>query len=192
MNCSQCGNTLAEGSVSCPQCGTPVPGAPAQMSGAPAGGGAAAVSLQGFNFNMARVSQADKITGIASVVLLIALFLPWFSWSDAFISISVSGMAAHGYLWLVFLLCLAIVGFLVLSAGFDELPFQLPVGREMVLLAVTGLNLLLVLIAFFVNPVALAAGVGWSFGAFIALIAAIAACVPLALPVIQARRAARS
>jgi hypothetical protein len=31
--------------------------------------------------------------------------------------------------------------------------------------------------------------VGWSFGAIIALIAAIAACAPLAIPVIRARSA---
>jgi hypothetical protein len=63
-------------------------------------------------------------------------------------------------------------------------------GREMLLLVATGVNLLLVLIAFFLNPVTtLSTGVGWSFGAIIALIAAIVACAPLAVPVIRARSA---
>lgn len=189
MNCSQCGTALAEGSAACRQCGAPVPGGQSQASGMPSpAGGPASAALQGFNFDAGRLSQADKITGIASAVLLISLFLPWFSWSDSIISISVSGMQAHGYLWLVFLLCLAIVGFLVLAAGFDQMPVQLPLGREMLLLVATGVNLLLVLIAFFLNPVTtLTTGVGWSFGAILALIAAVAACAPLAVPAIRAR-----
>jgi hypothetical protein len=191
MNCSQCGAALAEGSAACPQCGTPVSGGQPQVSGAASpAGGATAAALQGFSFDAGRLSQADKITGIASVVLLISLFLPWFSWSDSIISISINGMTAHGYLWLVFLLCLAIVAFLVLAAGFDQMPVQLPLDREMLLLVATGINLLLVLIAFFLNPVTtLSTGVGWSFGAIIALIAAIVACAPLAIPVIRARSA---
>lgn len=181
MICSQCGNSLAEGSASCPRCGAPV-----------AGGGSAAAS-QTFNFDAQRWTQAEKITGVASVVLLISLFLPWFSVSGTVLgehfSASVSGTTAHGYLWLVFFVSLAIVAFLVLRAGFQTLPFTVPGGPEMLLLAATAINLLLVLIAFFVNPSAFAAGVGWSFGAFIGLIAAIVACVPLALPVLRARTA---
>jgi hypothetical protein len=127
------------------------------------------------------------------VVLLISLFLPWFSVSGTVLgqdfSVSVSGTTAHGYLWLVFFLCLAIIAFLVLRAGFQTLPFAVPGGPEMALLGATAINLLLVLIAFFVNPSAFAAGVGWSFGAFVGLLAAIAACVPLALPVLRARTA---
>ncbi|HEY7429715.1 MAG TPA: hypothetical protein VH641_03165 [Streptosporangiaceae bacterium] len=182
MICGNCGNSLAEGSASCPRCGTPV-----------AGGAASVAGSQAFNFDAQRWSQAERITGAASVVLLISLFLPWFSISGnvlgEHISVSVSGTTAHGYLWLVFFLCLAVVAFLVLRAGFQTLPFTVPGGPEMVLLAATAINLLLVLIAFFVNSDAFAAGVGWSFGAFIGLLAAIAACVPLALPVLRARTA---
>lgn len=150
-------------------------------------------AAQTFNFDAQRWSQAERITGIASVVLLISLFLPWFSVSGSVLgerfSVSVSGTTAHGYLWLVFFLSLAIIAFLVLRAGFGTLPFAVPGGPDMLLLAATAINLLLVLIAFFVNPSAFAAGVGWSFGAFIGLLAAIAACLPLALPVLRARTA---
>jgi hypothetical protein len=188
MFCAQCGNTVAEGAASCARCGAPVggggtmPASPA--TAAPSGTGAA---MQGYNFDAGRLSQADKITGVASVILLISLFLPWFSISGAGITISWSGMTAHGYLWLVFLLCLAIVAFLVLEAGFAQLPVKLPAGREMLLLAASGINLLLVLLAFFVSPGYLSLGVGWSFGAFVALIAAIVACAPLAMPMLRAR-----
>lgn len=180
MFCAKCGNSLAEGSASCPACGAPVAGAGA--AGTRAGAGA-----QAFNFDAARWSQAERITGVASVVLLISLFLPWFSASAFGITVSQSGMSAHGYLWLVFFLCLAIIAFLVLEAGFQSMPFRLPVARDVLLLAATGINLLLVLIAFFVNPNYLGHGVGWSFGAFIALIAAAVACIPLALPLLRAR-----
>ena len=196
MFCAQCGNTVAEGAASCARCGAPVGGRatmPAGQSGvggaspSAVGGGASGTAMQGYNFDAGRLSQADKITGVASVILLISLFLPWFSISGAGITISWSGMTAHGYLWLVFLLCLGIVAFLVFGAGFAELPVNLPVGRENLLLAASGINLLLVLLAFFVSPGYLSLGVGWSFGAFVALIAAIVACAPLAMPMLRAR-----
>src|SRR5436305_1326252 len=167
MNCSQCGSPLPEGATSCPRCGAPV-----------ARGGGAATGAQAFSFDATRWSQTERITGIATVLLMISLFLPWFSVSIGPFSASVSGTTAHGYLWLVFFLCLAIIGFLVVAAGFQAMPFTLPMGRDVLLLAATGINLLLVLLAFFVNS-GLFNGVGWSFGAFIALIAAIAACAPL-------------
>lgn len=158
--------------------------------------------LQGFNFNLSRLSQADRIAGAASVVLLISLFLPWFtahvSGLGSFgndvgsLSGSESGMTAHGYLWLVFILCLAVVAFLVLSAGFDQLPFNLPLPKETLLLVVTGIDLLMVLLAFFIKPsggqfVDIKVSVGWSFGALIALLAAIVACAPLGVPFLRSR-----
>ncbi len=189
MFCAQCGNSVAEGSATCAHCGAPVGGGvTTPASASPAGGGGSAAALQGFSFDAARLSQADRIAGSASVVLLVSLFLPWFTVSAGPFSASASGMTAHGYLWVVFLLCLGIVAFLVLSAGFAELPVRLPVAREMVLLAATGINLLLILLAFFVRPAGYGVvGVGWGFGAFVGLIAAIVACAPLAMPVLRAR-----
>jgi hypothetical protein len=43
------------------------------------------------------------------------------------------------------------------------------------------------LLAVFVNPGYVGNGVGWSFGAFVGLIAAIVACAPLATPMLRAR-----
>lgn len=195
MICSQCGNSLAEGVAACPRCGSPVYGG---------GGGGSTGGPQAFSFNAARWSQAEKITGVASLILLISLFLPWFTVSfkapslggvkGTSLSASGSGMDAHGYLWLVFIVCLAVLVLLVLQAGFTTLPFSLPVGAGAVLLGATALNLLLVLVAFFVKPGGdgadiLGAGlsIGWAWGAFVGLLAAIAACVPLALPGMRAR-----
>jgi hypothetical protein len=187
MFCAQCGNAVAEGAASCARCGAPGGGAAGPASSSPAGGRGTAAATQGYSFDSARLSQADKITGGASVILLISLFLPWYSVAGPGGTFSWSGVTAHGYLWLVFLLCLGIVAFLVIGAGFTELPVKLPAAREPLLLAASGFNLLLVVLAFFVSPGYLALGVGWTFGAFVALIAAIAACVPLAMPLLRAR-----
>jgi len=148
--------------------------------------------MQAFSFDAARLSQADRIAGAASVVLLVSLFLPWFTASaGAFGSASASGMTAHGYLWVVFLLCLGIIGFLVLGAGFAEMPFSLPAARESILLAATGVNLIIVLLAFFIRPDGFGVvSIGWAFGAFVALIAAIVACAP-AVPASPAARTSR-
>ncbi len=144
-----------------------------------------------FNLDASRWSQADRITGIATLVLFISLFLPWFSLNTGFGNVSADALSAHGYLFIVLILALAIIAFLVLEAGFAELPFSLPLAREQLLLAATGLNLLLVLIAFIFMPGGFGGGVGWSFGAFVGLIAAVVACAPEALPVIRSRSSKR-
>jgi hypothetical protein len=158
----------------------------------------------GFNFDANRWTRAEQITGIASFLLLISLFLPWFtaSVSDSVLghdiseSASVSGTGAHHYLWIVAILAIVVVIFVVMQAGFATPPFNLPVAPAQLLLGLTGLNLLLVLIAFIFKPgtggegVGFHVSVGWGFGAFVGLICAIAAFVPLVLPMARARAAA--
>ncbi len=160
-------------------------GGPQMGPAAPRTARPAASPLAGFRFDLARLSQADRITGVATLALFITLFLPWYSLSAGpFGSLVWIGLSGNSFLWLVLLICLAIIAFLVLSAGLDRLPFALPLGREMILLIATGVNLLLTLIAFFLIPDGFL-GTGWSVGAFLGLIAAIAACVPVAVPAIQ-------
>jgi hypothetical protein len=211
MICSQCGANIAAGSAACPNCGAQQPGNVSQGAGRghpPAGaGGAPAASMASpafnFDFDAKRWTRDDQIVGGASLLLLISLFLPWYTVSAPSVSIlgrqvgggsaSASGTTGHGYLWIVFILALAIVAFMVIKAGFEKLPFDLPVSPAQLLLAVTGLNLLLVLIAFLLKPSTGIAelSVGWGFGAFVGLICAIAAVAPLALPLIRTRVAAR-
>jgi hypothetical protein len=132
--------------------------------------------------------------GAASLVVLISLFLPWFTASVAGLaglgSASESGTDQDGWLWIVFIVVLVILAFLVLKAGFQSLPFTLPLRDELLLLIATGLNLLLVVIAFAGKPsvpssvpaqFAAHVQIGWGFGAFLALIAAIVAVVPPAM-----------
>jgi hypothetical protein len=161
--------------------------------GGPSGPVHQAPTSSGFNFDAARWTRSDKIAGVASLVVLIALFLPWFSGSISSnntlgleaSSGSESGTAAHGWLWLVFVIVLLIVAYLVCAAGFQVLPVKLPLRHDQLLLAATGVNLLLVFVGFLFKPSTYGiAGlsIGWSIGAFLALIAAIVAVAALTPP----------
>jgi hypothetical protein len=121
------------------------------------------------------------IVGGASLIVLISIFLPWFSASLGSLgSGSESGTDAHGWLWIVFIVALAILAYLVVKAGFSNLPFTMPLQEEVILLIATGLDLLLVLIAFILKPsVGFGVQVGWDVGSILGLIAAIVALVPL-------------
>jgi hypothetical protein len=196
MICSQCGNDVVEGAV-CPRCGTQLnlnEGAEVRF-GAAAGpparvpmGHAATAVRPTFNLDLRRLTRNDQIVGGATLVLFISLFLPWFTVSvKGFGSGSVNGLY-HAYMYIDLILALAILAFLIVRAGFDELPFRLPVGPEQALLAATGLNFLLALISFVFKPASdFGISVGWGIGAFIGLIAAIAAVAPLGAPFLQSR-----
>jgi hypothetical protein len=218
MVCSNCGSEVAAGSPTCARCGAPqpagvAPGAqahgyqqqpppqdPAPGGGwgpAPTYGGGQAPQASGFNFDITRWQRAEQITGGATLLLIISLFLPWFTASVSTTiaghtisqSASASGTTAHGYLWLVFFIGLAVLAVLILQAGFAQFPVNLPFGVPALLVGLTGVNLLLVLVAFLLKPgtggvdtAGLNVSIGWSLGAFIGLICAIAAFVPLVLP----------
>jgi hypothetical protein len=105
------------------------------------------------------------------MVLLVSLFLPWFGTDGDFFNVSVDGMW-HGYMVIDLILAVAIVGYLVLRAGFDSLPLGLPVTATGSLLAgAASLNLLLAVISFATKPT----GTNWQYGAYIGLAAAIVA-----------------
>jgi zinc-ribbon domain len=190
MFCSQCGNDIAEGWAVCPSCGTRLTGETSH-AGAPAAataGAHRAATLPAYNFDARRLTRSDRLVGGASLVVLISLFLPWFSVNLGVLgSASASGTTAHGWLWFVFVIELAVLAYQVLTAGYEQLPFRLPWRHEQLLLAASGLNLLLVFLAFVLKPGG--SIVGWDFGAFIALLAAIAAVAPLALDARNARNA---
>ena len=141
-----------------------------------------------FKLDTRRWSQADRIAGGSTIVLFISLFLSWFSAKYFLVTVSEDGLSAHGFLYIVLILCLAILGYLVVYAGFQEMPFKLPVGHENAMLIATVVNLVLVFIAFIDKPGGIGSGIGWSFGAFVALAAAAVAAAPLGLPAIQAAR----
>jgi hypothetical protein len=146
--------------------------------------------MPAYQFDLNRLTLADKIAAVASLVLLISLFLDWFTVSVGFASGSESGVSAHGYLYLVFIICLLILAYLTAVAGWGNLPFAPELPHLTAMMVATIVNLVITFIAFIFKP---SAGgfsgikVGWGFGAVLALIAAIAAAAPYAIPQLRAR-----
>jgi hypothetical protein len=149
------------------------------------GDGPAPSSATAFKFETRRLTQTDRIVGIATFVLFISLFLPWFGVSVGLYSGSVDGLW-HGYMYLTLVLCLAIFAYLALKAGFDHSPVKYPLPEPTLLVIATGINALLTVISFLAKP----GGTSWDIGAYIGLIAALVAVAPRVVPAIAARRAA--
>ena len=193
MFCTQCGSDVRDGAIACPGCGTRLtaqgPARPAQsaspagMAG-PAASHAEQVTGPAFRFDPNRLTTGDRITGISTALLLVSLFLPWYGVSFLGINAEADGLTGHGYLYIVLLLCLAILGYLGLRAGSEELPARLPLAHEQRLLAATGVNAALVLLAFLIKP----EETSWRFGAVTGVLAALAAVAPLVVPAVRARR----
>ena len=186
MRCAQCNEVNAWTLAQCRSCGAPLaasasssPGIGARGERAPAShrtSGAREAGATAIAFDARRWSFADQVTGGATLVLLISLFLPWFGTDGGFLSVTVDGMW-HGYMVIAVILALAILGYLVLRAGFGSLPFGLSGAAAGRLLAgAAGLNLLLAATSFATKPV----GTSWQYGAYAGLAAAI---VAVALPV---------
>ncbi|MGB8196308.1 MAG: hypothetical protein WCF25_04795 [Acidimicrobiales bacterium] len=133
---------------------------------------------------MKRWSQAERTTAIATLVLFISLFLPWYTYGP----FSLDGLW-HGWMYLAFLICLAILVYLVSRAGFSEMPFKMPITGVQLLLFGSVINLVLVVLAFIDKPGGITySGIGWGWGAFVGLIAAVIAAVPLGVPALRARK----
>jgi hypothetical protein len=191
--CPQCQSEAADAATFCPSCGASLApaaaagGAPPPPAGTPAGSPAsvAGSSVPPFRFDAARWTLADRIAGIATIVLFISLFLSWFGITVLGITVTASGVSAHGWLYIVMILDILIVAYLVLRAGWDRLPISQDVPHLTVMMVATIVNLVLVFIAFIDKPGG--SGVGWEFGAFVALIAAIVAAAPYAIPQLRAK-----
>ncbi len=134
-----------------------------------------ATALPPVNFDLNRLTTADKVVAGATFVTLISLWLPWFS--APYLG-SFSGTGDHGWLWLEFLLALALIVYLAARAAWDQLPFSLPIEHDRLLMIGTGVQFLLIMLGFLVVPAG--SGIpgysyGWDFGAFLALIGAVVA-----------------
>jgi hypothetical protein len=173
VTCPNCQTVTAEGTASCPGCGNALSGvAPTTSPAANA---------------LASISSVDRLVGGGTLVLFIALFLPWFKVSFSFGSASASGLTAHGYLYITLIVSLFILGLVVAETlGLWKLPASSALSRDQILVIGTAINFVLVLLAFLLKPGG--PGVGWDFGAFIALAAAVVAVFPMSWPIIQARR----
>ncbi len=131
-----------------------------------------------FQFSLKRLGPTDLVIGVCCAVVFLSLFLPWFG----YLSVTVSGMTAHGYLGISLVASLALIAYLVLRAGWDTLPVKLPIAHAPLLLIGTAVQLLFVVIAFLLKPSFLPS---WEIGAYIGLIAAGVGCAVIAVPAIR-------
>jgi hypothetical protein len=138
---------------------------------------------------------ADLVIGTAALVLLVALFMPWFSGTAQTVSNgatrvlgSADGPRAHGYVWFVFALAIIVLIVLVARDRIRSVPGNLPSPDQMLVVA-TSLALLLTILAAVIKPSPafdlvsptgavpsflpnFTFSVGFSYGGFIALAAA--------------------
>ena len=166
----------------------------------PAGGGPQAPrpsNLPPVNFDHNRLDRVDKIVAGATFITMISIWLPWFSisWGNSTFQVagsaSISGTTGHGWLWLEFFVALVLLVYLAARAAWDSMPFTMPVAHAPLLIVGTSLQLLLVLIAFADIPYG-SDGVGWDWGAFIALLAALIAAGPVVVPAVRSYLASRN
>jgi hypothetical protein len=144
-------------------------------------------------FNPERWSQYDLAIAVASIVLAVSLFTPWFraivhlrNYAATGFLIrptgTQNGVTAHSYLWVV--LALAIAQFVVLAARYVPRGrgYTLP-GYRRLLIALSSLSAIAVAVAFVTKPHAwyghlifppfMSVAVGWGYGAAVAIGAAI-------------------
>jgi hypothetical protein len=192
QTCQQCQSEAADDASFCPSCGAtlsaPAPTTAAPTTAAPAGAAPSASTMPAYKFDAARWSLADRIAGVATLVLFISLFLPWFSYNLGIVIYHWSGVGAHWYLYFVMIACILIIAYLVLRAGWEELPVSANVPHVSVMMAATIFNLVLVFLGFILKPGGYGvSGVGWSFFSFVGLLAAIVAAAPFAVPQLRAK-----
>ena len=139
-----------------------------------------------FAFDLKRLRTPELVIGGASLIVLLSLFLPWFG--ARALGLTASGLAGHGYLALALLTAVAVVTYLVIKAGWDTLPVQLPIAHTPALLLGTGVQLLIVLLGFWLKPTGYPS---WGFGAYLGLLAAVVACGTIAIPAVRSLQGQR-
>jgi hypothetical protein len=127
------------------------------------------------------LDHRDRVVGPATLVLLVSFWLPWYSIG----SFSVDGLSTHGWLFIAVLDSIVLVLYvLIVAFGAGDLADQGRMSKNQLLTLMTGVNLALVVLAFLLKP----SGLSWSWGAFLAVVAAAVAFLPFGLPLVQAQR----
>lgn len=171
--CPNCNAPIRGDSEFCTNCGTRV--RPVSGPQGPVRPNQALATPQ-FRFDRKRLTTPDLVIGGASVVTFLSMFLPWFG----VLGYSTSGISLHGYLVIVLLTSLALLGYLALRAGWDTPPVRLPIAHAPLLLIGTAIQFLIVFIAFLQSD-----GLSHDFGSYLGLLAALVACAAIAVPVIR-------
>ena len=130
---------------------------------------------------LSALSAKDRVVGPATFALLVSFWLPWYSFGP----LSADGLSAHGWLFIAVLNSIVLVFYVLVTAfGVGDLAAQGRLSKDQLLALLTGVNAVLVVLGFLLKPT----GFSWSWGAFLALAAAIVAFLPFGVPLIRARR----
>jgi hypothetical protein len=171
--CSRCLIEVVPGTALCPKCGAAI--RPHVMPRpAPKRAGKSRQRLDAL-------SARDRVAGPATLALLVSFWLPWYSIGP----FSADGLSVHGWLFIAVLDSIMLVLYVLITAfGVGDLVEQGRMSKDQLLILMTGVNAALVVVGFLLKP----AGFSWSWGAFLALAAAIVAFLPFGVPLIQAQR----
>jgi hypothetical protein len=173
--CSRCLVEVSPGTALCPKCGAAIR-PPVIARPTPKRVGKSRQRLNALN-----AQNKSRVVGPATLVLLVSFWLPWYSIGP----ISADGLSAHGWLFIAVLDSIVLVLYVLITAfGVGDLAVQGRMSKDQLLALITGVNLALVVLGFLLKP----AGFSWSWGAFLALAAAIVAFLPFGVPLIQAQR----
>ena len=118
-----------------------------------------------------RPRLGDLVVGGACIALMIGIFLPWFEFGSTLTGyFSFASIALRSWMYLAFFIALAVVGLLVLETIVPG--FRPPLEHWLVFLA-CGANLVLTAVCFAKKAV----GLDWDVGAYLSLVAAVAAAL---------------
>jgi hypothetical protein len=171
--CSRCLVEVSPETALCPKCGAAIrPRLTPRPVPKPAGR-----SRQRLN----ALDAKERVAGPATLVLLVSFWLPWYSIGP----ISADGIGVHGWLFIAVLSSIVLVVYVLITAfGVGDLAEQGRMSKDQLLVLMTGVNVALVVLGFLLKP----AGFSWSWGALLALAAAIVAFLPFGVPLIRAQR----
>ena len=132
----------------------------------------------GYQFQLARLTTLDRITGAAAVALMLSLLFHWYGNDYGYHR---SGLSGHGWLALVFLSSGVLIAYMAIRAGFDRFPVALPIAHAPLLILLGGFQLLLVLLALLAHRDQL----HLSFGAYVGAAAALGTFLPVGIPFVK-------
>jgi len=171
--CSRCLVEVPPGTALCPKCGAAI--RPLVISRP------APKRVRKSRRRLNSLNEKDRVFGPASLLLLVSLWLPWYSIGPY----SADGLSAHGWLFIAVMDSIVLVLYVLITAfGVGDLAAQGRMSKDQLLALITGVNLALVVLGFLLKP----SGSSWSWGAFLALAAAVVAFLPFGVPFVQAGR----
>lgn len=180
MFCPSCGSAVTQDASYCSKCGRRLSGTTSSTAPPAPAGPMTAINLK-------RLGVGDAVAATGTLLLLVTLFLPWYSYSlnlgllysdNAAGSISALGDGAGGWRFLTLIVCLAIACYLF-ARTFWPRERRLPLPHWQLLTVLTSINLLLTALMFLVKPLGgttfAGLSISWGYGAYTGVCAAIIA-----------------